>query len=123
MLSITSINASTYAAINAGHNTNHKLAKFFSTEDKSLTPESMGSRVLRLRKIGLVISHRPNKSNNSIPTTYTTIKKEFIVVDKITKNRLTKKKIKYYKDTGENPFDCLNDFIYPKALATQLTNL
>ena len=113
MIHITSIGERTVLAIKAGHDTNEKLYAILGG-----SPQRMGSRVAKLRKQGLVRSHKvpaANGSTNNQPLTYTLLDKEYQVNDAFLKQPKTGiKPSKTYAGMGENVFDNLNSYLYPE---------
>lgn len=118
MIYITSIGEEALLAIQKGHDTNVKLATHFGG-----TPERMQARVAKLRKLKLVTGYK-QKGCATVrdPMFYKVISLNYELDNSSLKQRInTKTKpAKTYADTGENIYECLDSFLYPKGLQRKL---
>jgi len=111
----------TYLAIKAGCKNVHEIKEYMG-----IRTGAARERASKLREKGLVLAKRPESNSQSVPFTYSIIEGVQYVVVKAcvntkykTRDRrlLTGKESKY---ANEDHFNCLNKFLYPKALAKEL---
>jgi len=108
---ITTIGKETIDAINAGHNTNQRLAEALDG-----VTDNMGSRVSRLRKQGLVVAYRkPDDLPKCNQPLYYRVLDVPYTVDAHIKHAPKKTTPKTYAGMGEEVFNNLDFYLYPKS--------
>lgn len=114
-IKVTTVGEETLKAMRAGHNTNVQIATFLSKgAEKPILPETIGSRVVRLRNQGLVKATRESRRTN-VPLTYTIMPLDYEISDAPVNKRRYKDTVnKTYAELGENIYANLDLYLYPQ---------